>query len=254
VERPDTVRPAQRYEVIQALGEFLAPQSWVEIYTIFESARTNQEPPRGWDEYDDQAFRSSEIKAQLATELDDVLEGLSEFLPAKKSSPKQAEPVLSSPTTLRAGRALDGPIFVVHGHARALLHETVRVLERGTDRDVIVLHEQPNSGRTIIEKFEDHAANASFAVVLLTGDDEGGVRTSAGRHLRGRQNVIFELGFFFGKLGRQRVAVLLEDDVERPSDIDGLVYIDIDQAGAWKQTLARELEAINIPVNRSRIP
>jgi hypothetical protein len=95
---------------------------------------------------------------------------------------------------------------------------------------------------------------ARAAVVLLTGDDEGGVRTSTGTHLRGRQNVIFELGFFFGKLGRNRVAVLLEENVEKPSDIDGLVYISLDQSGAWKQALARELEAIDIPVDRSRIP
>jgi predicted nucleotide-binding protein len=59
---------------------------------------------------------------------------------------------------------------------------------------VIVLHEQPNAGRTIVEKFEDYSADTSFAVVLLTADDHGGVRTSSGMHLRGRQNVIFELG------------------------------------------------------------
>src|SRR6185437_189755 len=156
--------------------------------------------------------------------------------------------------TVKAEDAFDGPIFVVHGHARAALHETVRVLERGTGREVIVLHEQANAGRTILEKFEDHAALVSFAVVLLTGDDEGGVRASSNTHPRGRQNVIFELGFFFGKLGRQRVAVLLEENVERPSDIAGLVYITIDEAGAWKQTLARELEAAGISVDRARIP
>ena len=149
---------------------------------------------------------------------------------------------------------LDGPIFVVHGHAHAVLHETVRVLERGTGREVTVLHEQANAGRTILEKFEDHATASAFAVVLLTADDEGGIRTSGDTHLRGRQNVIFELGFFFGKLGRQRVAVLLEESVEKPSDVDGLVYITLDKGGAWKYTLARELEAAGISVDRSRIP
>ena len=142
----------------------------------------------------------------------------------------------------------------MHGHARAIRHEVVRVLERGTGREVIVLHEQPNAGRTIVEKFEDHAADASFAVALLTADDQGGVRTGSDVHLRGRQNVVFELGFFFGKLGRQRVAVLLEENVEKPSDIDGLVYITLDEAGAWKQALARELETAGISVDRSRIP
>jgi len=148
----------------------------------------------------------------------------------------------------------DGPIFVVHGHDAGRLHETVRVLKEGTGRKVIVLHEQANAGRTILEKFEDHAGHVSFAVVLVTGDDEGGVRYSDNRSLRGRQNVIFELGFFFGKLGRTRVAVLLESKVEKPSDIDGLVYIALDKAGAWKYALAKELEAAGIPVERSQIP
>ena len=148
----------------------------------------------------------------------------------------------------------DGPIFVVHGHAVATLHETVRVLERGTGREVIVLHEQPNAGRTILEKFEHHATGASYAVVLLTGDDQGGIASVSEQRLRGRQNVIFELGFFFGRLGRDRVAVLLDPDVEKPSDIDGLVYIELDAAGAWKYSLARELAHVGIEVDHARIP
>ena len=148
----------------------------------------------------------------------------------------------------------NGPIFVVHGHAITIRHEVVRVLERGTGREVIVLHEQPNSGRTILEKFEAHAAGASYAVVLLMADDEGGTASTTVRSPRGRQNVIFELGFFFGKLGRARVAVLLAPGVEKPSDVDGLVYIGIDEAGAWKQALTRELASAKIEVDYSRIP
>ena len=66
--------------------------------------------------------------------------------------------------------------------------------------------------------------------------------------------MIFELGFFFGKLGRRRVAVLLHPDVERPSDLEGLVYIPMDRGGAWKHALAKELEAVGIDVNYARIP
>jgi predicted nucleotide-binding protein len=162
------------------------------------------------------------------------------------SAPQHSLPPRSADAT--------GSIFVVHGHASAIRHETVRVLERGTDRDVIVLHEQANGGRTILEKFEDHASGAAYAVVLLTGDDQGGIRTDDRTQPRGRQNVIFELGFFFGKLGRRRVAVLLEAGVEKPSDIDGLVYISLDEHGAWKQALAKELEGADISVDRSRMP
>src|SRR5207244_1834655 len=103
------------------------------------------------------------------------------------------------------------------------------------------------------EKFEAHAATAAYAVFLLTADDVGGAAGSPAAP-RGRQNVIFELGFFFGKLGRARVAVLLAPGVEQPSDIAGLVYIPVDPNGVWKHHLARELSAAGIPVAHERIP
>jgi predicted nucleotide-binding protein len=179
---------------------------------------------------------------------------MAERIQAEKDKRAAAVPGSLSRGAAEVTRAASsGAIFVVHGHA-PIRHEVVRVLERATGRNVIVLHEKPNAGRTILEKFEDHAADAAFAVVLLTADDEGGIRASGDLHLRSRQNVIFELGFFFGKLGRQRVAVLLEENVERPSDIDGLAYITVDGAGGWKYMLARELDAAGISVDRSLIP
>jgi hypothetical protein len=75
--------------------------------------------------------------------------------------------------------------------------------------------------------------------VLLTGDDEGGTKASFDRRPRGRQNGFLNSASFFGKLGRDRVAVLLDGEVEKPSDIAGLLYIPIDVGGAWKQSLAR---------------
>jgi predicted nucleotide-binding protein len=156
----------------------------------------------------------------------------------------------SEPSNPEASAA---PIFLVHGHDHRLLHEVVRVLERGTGREVVVLHEQASRGRTVLEKFEDHAQLASFAVVLLTADDVGGAIGHETKP-RGRQNVIFELGFFFGKLGRDHVCVLLEEGVEQPSDIAGLVYVAADVSGSWKYSLGRELQASGIEVAFDRIP
>jgi predicted nucleotide-binding protein len=174
--------------------------------------------------------------------------------PASSSAePATVEVAHDVPPAAATVRPPDGPIFVVHGHARGSLLETVRVLERATGREVIILHEQANAGRTILEKFEDYANRVSFAVVLLTGDDKGGTQSGDNLKPRGRQNVIFELGFFFGKLGRMRVVVLHENNVEKPSDIDGLVYVTFDSSGAWKYDLARELEAAGIAVDRSKI-
>jgi hypothetical protein len=148
-----------------------------------------------------------------------------------------------------------GPIFVVHGHDGARKHELMRLLERTVGRPAIVLHEQANKGATILEKFERHAESASFAVVLLTGDDEGRLRGSDGPLTpRGRQNVILELGVFIGSLGRERVVVLKDPEVEEPSDLSGLVYIPLDDAGAWRTELLKELAAAGITVDRSRIP
>ena len=145
----------------------------------------------------------------------------------------------------------DASIFVVHGHAPAALLAIVQLLKR-TGRKVVVLHEQANQGLTILEKFERHAGEAAYAVVILTADDVAGLGGDLeDQRPRGRQNVIFELGYFFGKLGRKRVALLLDQDVERPSDIDGLVYIALDADDAWKQALSRELKAANIDVNPS---
>ena len=93
-----------------------------------------------------------------------------------------------------------------------------------------ILHEQANEGKRIIEKFEKHSA-VGFAIVLLTSDDEGKAKASDNLNIRARQNVILELGFFMGKLGRSRVLPLYIEGVELPSDIQGLMYTLIDDGG-----------------------
>ncbi len=108
----------------------------------------------------------------------------------------------------------------------------------------IVLREQPDQGRTIIEKFEACAREVGFAVVLLTPDDLGGAAVAATQASRARQNVIFELGYFVGSLGRGRACLLRKGDVEIPSDLFGVIYSDFDYAAeSWKVMLARELKA-----------
>lgn len=143
-------------------------------------------------------------------------------------------------------------IFIVHGHNEAVLHETARFLER-IDQDIIILREQPNEGRTIIQKFEDYA-DVGFAVVLLTGDDRGGSAKAAyeDQSLRARQNVILELGYFLGRLGRNRVCALFQKGVEIPSDYSGVLYIELDQHGGWRFSLAKELKAAGLSVDMNK--
>lgn len=144
---------------------------------------------------------------------------------------------------------LSSEVFVVHGHDNALREATARFIEK-IGLKPIILHEQPNKGRTVIEKFTEHSSVA-FAVVLLTGDDRGGKKGTRTEDLkdRARQNVILELGFFIGKLGRSRVCPLYEPGVELPTDFDGVVYIPIDEVGAWKLALAKELKVAGMPVD-----
>jgi predicted nucleotide-binding protein len=133
-------------------------------------------------------------------------------------------------------------IFVVHGHDNEPKEAVARFLSQ-LGYEPIILHEQPNRGRTIIQKFRDEASDVGFAVVLVTGDDE----TADGKR-RARQNVILELGFFLGRLGPERVVAIVKgQDVERPSDFDGVIYTPFDPD--WRSSLAKELDAAGYEVD-----
>ena len=138
-------------------------------------------------------------------------------------------------------------VFIVHGRNEATKQTVARFLEK-LRVTPIILHEHADKGRTIIQKFEDHSS-VGFAVVLLTPDDEGRLQGDTEFKLRSRQNVVLELGYFIGKLGRARVCALKMDDVEEPSDLHGVLYIPFDAKGAWKLLLARELKAAEIDVD-----
>jgi hypothetical protein len=139
-------------------------------------------------------------------------------------------------------------VFVIHGHDESAREMVARFLEK-LELVPIILHEQPNKGRTIIEKFEEYA-DVRFAVVLLTPDDEGAVKTpNADLRPRARQNVVFEFGFFIGRLGRERVCALAKGDIERPSDSDGILYVSLDDNDGWKLRLLRELNAAGFVVD-----
>jgi predicted nucleotide-binding protein len=144
-------------------------------------------------------------------------------------------------------------VFVVHGRDRALREQVARLLDR-LDVEPIVLEEQPDRGRTIIEKFEDHALSVGYAVALLTADDFGRGPDDEGwpeQPNRARQNVVLELGYFMGALGRSRVAALLGPGVEQPSDIHGLLYISTD--GPWELRLAKEMREAGLPVDLNQL-
>ena len=161
-------------------------------------------------------------------------------------------PADATPRGISVPPSASRTVFVVHGRNDELKETVARFLAQ-LDLKPVILHEQPTGGRTIIEKFGTHS-DARFAVVLLTPDDVGRLAANAAAELqsRSRQNVIFEWGFFVAKLGRRNVCALYAEGVEVPSDLSGVVYVELDRKGAWKMMLARELKAGGIDVDLNR--
>jgi predicted nucleotide-binding protein len=141
-------------------------------------------------------------------------------------------------------------VFIVHGHDEAAKESLARVLEK-LDLKAIILHEQADGGKTLIEKFEEHSSDVVFAVILLTPDDDGKSKSEIDLKGRARQNVIFELGYFIGKLGRGKV-VLLYKGGEIPSDLQGVIYKSM-LDGAWRLELAKEIKNAGIEVDLNKL-
>ena len=141
-------------------------------------------------------------------------------------------------------------VFIVHGHDDGTKETVARFVEH-LGIAAIILHEQANRGQTIPEKFEEHAAEAGFAIILLTPDDVGAPKDQEDNlKPRARQNVLVELGYFWRGLGRERVCVLHKEEVELPSDMQGILYVPMDSFGGWKEQLRKEMEQAKLPIKQ----
>lgn len=157
---------------------------------------------------------------------------------------------LDTPVTVdNVQRALLRKVFVVHGHDEGARETVARFLMQ-LGFDPIILHEQANRGGTVMEKIEKHG-DVGFAVVLLTPDDEGCVKGGTPEP-RARQNVLLELGYFLGRLGREKVCALKRGTVEIPSDFAGVVWESM-EGSSWKQALSRELEAAGHEIDWNKV-
>lgn len=150
--------------------------------------------------------------------------------------------------------ALSNKVFVVHGHDQGLKTDVEQFIH-SIGLEPIVLHRQPDKGRTLIEKFEQHS-DVGYAFILLTPDEiaytidqEESPDSSRKKERRSRPNVIFEFGYFVGKLGRDRVCCLYKEGVVLPSDLNGLVYKKID-GSVESQGIAiiKELKAVGYKI------
>jgi predicted nucleotide-binding protein len=220
---------ANEYELAQIKGLLTAPYA--------RSTRSKKYPPSENDKF------LKEIEIHV-TELKGILDRLG-LIPEPAELPAERK---DGGTKVEQG----SDIFIVHGHDESDKQAVARFVEK-LGLKAVILHEQPNAGRTIIEKFEDYA-NVGFAVVLMTPDDVCAPKGQENnlKH-RARQNVIFELGFFVGKLGRTRVCALHKEEVEIPSDYTGVLYVPMDENGGWQLKLAKEIEAAGIPVDLNKV-
>lgn len=163
------------------------------------------------------------------------------------ASPASSPPpwAQSAATTIFAG-VPNRRVFVVHGHddnmKLAVAHFVMAI-----GLEPIILADQPNAGRTVIEKFEKNA-DVGYAIVLLSPDDF----SPSGSQGRARQNVVLEWGYFIGRLGRSHVCALKRGDVELPSDIIGMVWQNFDDHGGWKRQLVKELIEAGVAVDQQR--
>lgn len=139
-------------------------------------------------------------------------------------------------------------VFIVHGHDGELKQSVARIIEK-QGIDAIILSEQANKGRTIIEKFEDNS-DVSGAICLFTADDLGKAKKDSVDNSRARQNVVLETGYFMGKLGRDHVVILADKGIEMPSDLSGVVYTD---TGSWETDLLKELKAMGYTIDYNKL-
>lgn len=242
-------------------------RSWDELVQLNRKFDT-------WDDFNEQLLKSRFSTQQVADEYSRIARGLGSSV-----NPQRAETALRRSidgqlrklesvngtlefyeSAIEESKAIQSPaksplgtrIFIVHSHDGSTKLEVADFIQRIAAERPVILHEQPSYGsRTIIEKFEANAAEAGFVVILLTGDDVGGVKGAAEQSPRARQNVVLEFGYFMGKLGRSRVVALYEKGVELPSDVDGVLYMPL--SGNWKVDLAKELHAAKIVVDLSKL-
>lgn len=179
-----------------------------------------------------------------ASVLKSMIEEINEYWEDKNQTPTSSK--------IRENEQIDtDEIFIVHGRDEGAKNMVARFLERLGLKPVI-LAEMPAKGRTIIEKFEQHA-QVGYAIVLLTPDDAGSLQgDESDPKPRARQNVIFELGFFIGHLGRKHVCALTKGGVEIPSDYAGIEYIPFNDSDDWKLKLIRELKSGGFEIDANR--
>lgn len=172
-------------------------------------------------------------------------EGLEEAIATLKTylDELQEEPAKTEKQQVNYAR-----IFIVHGHDGEMKQSVARIIEK-QGIEAVILSEQVNKGKTIIEKLEGNS-DVGGAICLFTSDDEGKGKKETELKPRARQNVVLEAGYFMGKLGRDHVVLLADNGIEMPSDLSGIVYTSTNN---WQFDLLKELKAMGYKIDFNKL-
>lgn len=235
----ELIIPFVKKESIQFKGYFLEPNQVLRIAikktdVILENIVIEQQSKISknvlfiWTK--DKVVASDELTTDITTEI------------FKEAKDFNSNKVKNNSSTNISKSINKNDVFIVHGHDDSMKLEVARFIEQ-LDLKPIILHEQVNEGLTIIEKLEKHT-EIGFGIILYSPDDIGSENNQNDNKkfkLRARQNVIFEHGYLIAKIGRHNVCALVKDDIEKPSDITGIIYIKFSD-NAWKIELSKELK------------
>ena len=155
-----------------------------------------------------------------------------------------------SPDSSESRQSNRNQVFIIHGRDYGTRNAVTGFL-KDLGLEPVVLQEQASQGLTVIENFE-RWAGVDFAIALLTPDDLGGSQDDS-LQPRARQNAVFELGYFMGEYGRDRVCALVRGAPEIPSDYSGVVYITFDESECWKIGLLKELRSAGFDIDANRV-
>lgn len=205
---------------------------------------------------DDGSFTSKEIKKEYVSTKESKESHVFNFSYKSNPTSNQMHNIVQTTNSLdeQINSKSKYKIFIVHGHDKEMMLDVARTIEK-LGMETIILHEQANSGKTIIEKFHSNSHNISFAIILMSPDDKGCKADLFPESVkyRARQNVILELGYFIGTLGRDKVFVLVKnpEELEIPSDILAVIYTSY--KSGWEKELIKEMKVCGIDVDMNKL-
>ncbi len=243
----EVILPYLQKEELQFNGYFLKAQNIVRIQvkttelpikTIVDIIDANTPETIAWFVTKEDAFVDDEYTQDVTTEI------------IKEAKVRMQEPLKLSASP--SSTEIDNKkVFIVHGHDESVKISVARFLER-LDLKPIILHEQASGGSTIIEKIENNT-DVGFGIVLYTPCDIGKAKNDDELQIRARQNVVFEHGYLIAKLGRSNVCALVKDNIEKPNDISGVVYVNHDSGTGWHMELFKELKNAGYELDANKL-